>query len=206
MKSNKRKTIAIALASALLLAALTACHLNVTATNTDTHTDANGNTTTTTTVTTNGKTTTTTTTETAASTASEETTAEESTEAAEETTAEETEEETEAETEAELIEADMLFENNSGVDIYELYFAESSADNWGDELLGGAAPMVDGESLNGTFRYHADSTLWDLRFVDADGNEIIFEQLDFSLAEDPEDVTISITADPESDGYLATIA
>ena len=102
-------------------------------------------------------------------------------------------------TETVSYEANMSFVNDSGYAFEELYLTEADAETWGDELLGDNAPLASGEYINGTFRYDTDNMIWDLRFIDEDGDDVTVEGIDFGAVEDPQNITITITIDDE--GY-----
>ena len=186
-KLNTKVTKRVA---ALILVAVAAfsvmgCSVEKTVTKTETHTDADGNTTTTTTTKTtdNNGTTTTETTET-------------------------TDAETDVAEDSEYIVATIAFENETGVDIYELYFSVGSNDQWGDEILGEDAPLADGEIITcpDALTYSPETGLyWDLLAADSEGASIEFEGLDLSNAADSENITIVLEYDAENEDYTASV-
>lgn len=170
----------------LLMAAISisvmGCSTSKTVTRTESHTDENGNTVTTTTTTVEDSNGTTTTTETTNS--------------------------NEAAEEDEFIVATIAFENETGVDIAELYFAPGSDDQWGEEILGEYAPLADGEvlTINDALTYSVkDGLYWDLKAADREGNTIEFEGLDMSYAANAEDITIVLEYDENEEDYTATV-
>ena len=182
-KLNTKVTKRVA---ALILVAVAAfsvmgCSVEKTVTKTETHTDADGNTTTTTTTKTtdnNGTTTT------------------------------ETTETTDAAEDSEYIVATIAFENETGVDIYELYFSVGSNDQWGDEILGEDAPLADGEKITcpDALTYSPETGLyWDLLAADSEGASIEFEGLNLSDAADSENITIVLEYDAENEDYTASV-
>ena len=182
-KLNTKVTKRVA---ALILVAVAAfsvmgCSVEKTVTKTETHTDADGNTTTTTTTKTtdnNGTTTT------------------------------ETTETTDAAEDSEYIVATIAFENETGVDIYELYFSVGSNDQWGDEILGEDAPLADGEIITcpDALTYSPETGLyWDLLAADSEGASIEFEGLNLSDAADSENITIVLEYDAENEDYTASV-
>lgn len=184
----KKKKILMAAAAVILALALVGCHVSAstTTTTTESHTDANGTTTTTTTTTTfeNGK-------------ANENTT----------TVVEEAETEDEAEDEIVHTVATIAFRNDSGMDIYALYFAAASAEDWGGNAVKEGEPLQDGytTTFEDALTYSEENLLWDMLIEDADGNEYRFNGLDVSEAADPEFITVVITCAPEKDSYTAYI-
>lgn len=75
---------------------------------------------------------------------------------------------------------DLDITNATGVTIIELYISPSDDENWGDDMLEGNAFLADetmhfSTELVGT----ADAT-WDIMIVDEDGDEVVFEGIDFS--------------------------
>ena len=186
MKAGMVKMMTAALTAACLMGMLTGCTTTKSETTTTTTTDANGNTTTTTTskTTENGKTTESTTTTTTSETAEEENTAEDS---------------------AASYVATLSISNETGADIYALYFSSNQSDEWGDSIIDEGDPLEDGYTItyHDAFTYDSDYLIWDLQAEDADGNAITFEGLDMSYAEDPENITISLCV--EDDGYTAYV-
>lgn len=176
----KKKVFAFVMA-AVMVFALMGCTFTKTVTRTETVTDANGNTTTTSTVTStqNGKQT-------------ETTTVEQSTEAA---------------AEDDAIVATLAFDNQTGVSIYTMKFSGAQSDDWGEDILGEFAPLEDGETIafHDKFVYHADNVLWDLKIADENDNAIEFRGMDLSVAADPQNISIVLTYDAESDGFIATV-
>ena len=157
-----KKKIVLAMMVGLVATSLMGCTVEKTVTTTETHTDADGNTTTTTTTKTTDENGTTTTTET-----------------------------TEGAAEDDVIVAKLTFANESGVDFNEMYFALNSSDSWGDEILGDQAPLASGEMISSeNFTYSEADSVWDIKIVDPDGNEVDFTGADMLLAADPEEITL----------------
>ena len=175
MKNRTIKLIATLALSVCVMATLAGCTTTTTTTNTTT--DENGNTTTTTETTTtdeNGNTTTETTTETS------------------------------SDSDVETITADFAVNNETGIDIYAMYIVTSDAETWGDSLVDSDDPFLDGEVLTGSFNYDENNLIWDLRIEDEDGDSVEFNGIDFSYADDPENITITLYVNDEG-GYSATI-
>lgn len=174
-----KKRIVFALVAAVAVVSLMGCNVTTTKTYTETTTDADGNTTTTTTTTTNGETT---------------------TETTESGPAEETKE-------AELTVATIAFDNETNFDFAELYFSPADSDDWGDNILGDDAPLAVGEMItyNNALTYSEDSAVWDIKAVDADGNNVEFDGADMLTASDAENIDIVFEYDAENESYSATI-
>ena len=177
-----KNKIIVTLVVALTAVSLMGCNVTTTKTYTETTTDADGNTTTTTTTETtddNGTTTTTETTET-----------------------------TDVAEDDEYIVATIAFENETEVDIYELYFSVGSNDQWGDEILGEDAPLADGEKITcpDALTYSPENGLyWDLLAADSEGASIEFEGLNLGEAADSKNITIVLEYDAENEDYTASV-
>ena len=182
-----KKKIVLTMVAMVAAVSLMGCNVTTTSTYTETTTDADGNTTTTTTTTTNGETTT------------------ETTESGPEEEVEEVEEA--AETEAELTVATITFENETDFDFAELYFALSASDNWGNEILGDDAPLAVGEYITypDALTYSEENSVWDIKAVDADGNNVEFNGADMLASSDPTNIYITIEYDSETQSYSASM-
>ena len=179
-----KKKIVLTMVAMVAAVSLMGCNVTTTSTYTETTTDADGNTTTTTTTTTNGETTT------------------ETTESGPEEEVEEV-----AEEEAELTVATITFENETDFDFAELYFALSASDNWGDEILGEDAPLAVGEYITypDALTYSEENSVWDIKAVDADGNNVEFNGADMLASSDPTNIYITIEYDSETQSYSASM-
>ena len=182
-----KKKIVLTMVAMVAAVSLMGCNVTTTSTYTETTTDADGNTTTTTTTTTNGETTT------------------ETTESGPEEEVEEVEEA--AETEAELTVATITFENETDFDFAELYFALSASDNWGDEILGEDAPLAVGEYITypEALTYSEDTSVWDVKAVDAEGNNIEFAEIDMTSSSDPTNIYLLFETEGDGQSYSITI-
>lgn len=70
--------------------------------------------------------------------------------------------------------------NGTGVEIHQVYISLSDDDNWGEEMLGDSIFAV-GDSLHFSTDFLGDEdSLWDIKIIDEDGDEVIFEGVDFS--------------------------
>lgn len=174
----KKKFFQIAVIVILTLA-LTGCNVSVstTTTSTQSHTDAYGNTTTTTT---------TKTTENGKSTETTETVVEEA--------------------EVEHIVASISFSNETGADICELYFASAQDSEWSGNAFG-EEPLADGftRTFEDALTYSEDNMLWDMMIVNAEEQEITFNNLNLAEAADAEDITVLIVYDASTEDYTAYV-
>ena len=143
-----------------------------TETYTETNTDENGNTTTTTTttVTQNGQSTTTT-------------------------------ETTQTQADDEIIHADIHVINDLGADITGFYITLSDDDSWGDNIIPEDVVIAADQEADGiTLNYTEEYSVWDIKLVDADGNEYTFDEIDFTAAPDAEYIVLDFIL--EDDGRL----
>lgn len=110
-------------------------------------------------------------------------------------------------TEAELIVADLAFDNTTGVKIYGLYFSYAQNDKWGENLFANDEPLDDGytRTLKSGLTYSADYMLWDMRIEDSEGATVDFRGLDLSQAADPHNITIVMTYNAEDSTYSASV-
>lgn len=173
----KKRLLFIAMAVVMVMG-LSGC----TKTKTVSYTDENGNTTTTTTTTTNGETTTVT----------------ENSDADGTVTSHE---------EDGYTTASLKFVNLSGVDIYELYIVPDYIDDWGKNIISEEnVPLADGETIawNDAFTYSENDLIWDIRAVDGEGEEVSFNGLDISQAEDKNNIEFTFEYSNEN-GYTASV-
>ena len=173
-----KKRIVATMIAMVAAISLMGCGITTTSTYTETTTDADGNTVTTTTTTTNG-----------------------------ETTTETTESAAPAE-EEEIVTtvATVAFENQTDFEFAEMYFASGAADNWGENILGDT-PLAIGSVVTYTdaLTYSSDNTVWDMKVVDAEGNNVEFNGADMTVAADPENIYITFIFDEEAQSYTAEI-
>lgn len=173
------KKLVLVIAAVIFSLAVVGCSV----TKTESYTDADGNTTTTTTVKDSSGTQTTT----------------ETTDA----NGQVIEEEAEPAIEAELIKATLIFVNDCGVDISEMYFGIDCAatDEWGEEVLGDDAPLKDQEQITfeNAFTYSDDYPFWDFLIVDENGDGLSFAGINVTTAENPEEIAIVVTRDDDGE-------
>lgn len=101
--------------------------------------------------------------------------------------------------ETEVLELPVTIENNTGVDIYELYASGQNQEEWGEDLLGSDSYLPDGNAVDMLFNIDADSLKWDIMIKDSEGTAIELYGLDFS-----ECSTDGGTIDLEFDGTNGT--
>lgn len=72
--------------------------------------------------------------------------------------------------------------NSTGVAIYEIYISLSDDTNWGEEMLGDRI-FGAGETMEFTTDIlGSEYDLWDIRIIDEDGDEVLFNGVDFSAS------------------------
>lgn len=103
--------------------------------------------------------------------------------------------------------ASIAFVNETGADFYQIYFASSASDQWGEEWLGDTAPLEDGYTLtvSGRLKYTADDTSWDLLICDAEGNTLQWDCLDLTYASNPKEIVIDLYYNADRDTYVANV-
>ncbi len=86
----------------------------------------------------------------------------------------------------------------------ELYFYVADTDNCKDNLL--EETLLEDETIhfNGSFTHDDEHMLWDMKVVDQNNNEVTFDHLDLSTAEDQTDILVTITTNTEG-GLMASI-
>lgn len=176
------KKLVLTAAAALLAICMTGCSFTSTVTRTETVTDADGKTTTHITTTTNDNGTV--------------------------TTSETVEVEKSAGAQDERITATLAFENATGLDIQSLYFTSAKSEDWGKDSFANDEPLRDGytRTYPDSFRYSASNMLWDMKLEDSEGISYDFRGLDVSKAADPQNITIVMTYDAETNSYYANVA
>jgi hypothetical protein len=71
---------------------------------------------------------------------------------------------------------DFTLVNRTGVAISELYISSAKTDDWEEDVLGQDV-LADGASVHITFSPKERASKWDLKIVDADGDEVTWEGL-----------------------------
>lgn len=71
---------------------------------------------------------------------------------------------------------DFTLNNETGVDIYELYVSPASTDAWEEDVLG-VDVLMDGDSVDIEFDRAEDADYWDLMVVDGEGSNVQWYRL-----------------------------
>lgn len=71
---------------------------------------------------------------------------------------------------------DFTINNETGVEIYNVYTSPASANDWQEDVMG-ADTLPDGESVEITFSPSEEAELWDLKVTDSEGNGIVWTRL-----------------------------
>lgn len=110
--------------------------------------------------------------------------------------------------EAPLIKATVVIDNQSGVDVTEMYFGLDcvQTEDWGDDILGDNAPLMDGENITypDGLTYSEDYPFWDFLVYDENGDGIVFEDIDVTVGSDPNEIVIVLSYSDE-DGFFVEV-
>lgn len=71
---------------------------------------------------------------------------------------------------------DFTLNNQTGVEIHELYVCPHDSDDWEEDILG-QDTLPNGESLVIHFSRKETAKLWDIKIVDGEGNSVEWESL-----------------------------
>lgn len=74
---------------------------------------------------------------------------------------------------------DFRIVNDTGYEIYELYVSESVSDTWDEDVLDDDT-LDDGESMMVRFSTTSRHRWWDIKIVDEEGDEAVFDHIDLS--------------------------
>lgn len=115
----------------------------------------------------------------------------------------------EEESQEEFYSQDVDITNSTGVDILEMYISLSDVDNWEEDLLAGSVFAADETMQFTTDIPGTADTTWDIKAVDADGDEITFTEINLSSATalelhwgaDGKTPTVSITGSGEEEYF-----
>jgi len=72
---------------------------------------------------------------------------------------------------------DFTVVNKTGIEIHQLFVTPHDSDDWEDDILG-EDTLANGEQVDIKFSRKEKADMWDLKVVDADGNEVTWENLD----------------------------
>jgi hypothetical protein len=78
---------------------------------------------------------------------------------------------------------DFTLVNKTGLEIHELYVSPANDDQWGEDVLGRDI-LKSGESVEITFARKEKSCVWDLKIVDEDKDDVIWEDINLCKAEE----------------------
>ena len=102
--------------------------------------------------------------------------------------------------------ATMDIDNRTNFEIAELYCSPTTSEEWDENILDGdTLPVGMVVAYDHGFTYSSDNTVWDMMAVDAEGNNIVIEGIDMTLANDPENILIVLEYDDATQEYSATI-
>ena len=76
-------------------------------------------------------------------------------------------------------ELDFVLVNKTGLVIDELYISPASAEDWQEDVLG-IDTLADGEKVKISFSGGESEKKWDIRIVDEDKDEVVWEGFDLS--------------------------
>lgn len=79
----------------------------------------------------------------------------------------------------EVFNPDFVLVNDTEYDIHEVYVSESDNDDWEEDILGDNILRA-GERLNIDFSTNSRKRYWDIKTVDEEGDEEIYERFDLS--------------------------
>ena len=73
-------------------------------------------------------------------------------------------------------EQDFTLHNATGVEIHELYISAHDVNDWEEDVLG-TGTLADGEETEITFDPDEEAEHWDIKIVDGEGGNIVWESL-----------------------------
>jgi len=76
---------------------------------------------------------------------------------------------------------DFTLVNDTGLTINEFYVSPSNDNEWGEDVLGRDV-LAHGERLDITFSRKETECMWDLKIVDADKDDVIWEDINLCKA------------------------
>lgn len=72
---------------------------------------------------------------------------------------------------------DFMLENQTEVEIHELYISSAAVDNWEENLIGADQMLPSGNEVEINFSPDEAAELWDIKVVDSEGTSITWERL-----------------------------
>ena len=76
---------------------------------------------------------------------------------------------------------DFVLVNRTGLAIHELYVSPANDNEWGEDVLGKDV-LRNGETVTIQFSHKETECLWDMKVVDEDGDDVIWEDFDLCKA------------------------
>ena len=76
---------------------------------------------------------------------------------------------------------DFTLVNKTGLTVSELYVSPSKADEWGEDVLG-VDVLAAGAKVAISFHRSEKPCKWDLKIVDDDGDDVVWENIDLCKA------------------------
>jgi hypothetical protein len=71
---------------------------------------------------------------------------------------------------------DFVLENQTGLTIDQLYISSVDTNDWEEDVLG-VDTLPDSESVSIGFSHKEDACMWDIKIVDEDSNEVIWNDI-----------------------------
>ena len=78
---------------------------------------------------------------------------------------------------------DFTLVNKTGLEIHELYVSPANDDEWGEDVLGRDI-LENNQSVDITFARKEKSCVWDLKIVDEDKDDVVWEDINLCKAEE----------------------
>jgi hypothetical protein len=76
---------------------------------------------------------------------------------------------------------DFVLVNKTGLTVDELYISPADDSRWGEDVLGKDV-LGDDEEVTIEFSHKETECIWDLKVVDEDGDEVVWEAIDLCKA------------------------
>jgi hypothetical protein len=76
---------------------------------------------------------------------------------------------------------DFVLVNETGLTIDQFYCSPTTTDDWEEDVLG-VETLADGDSIEINFDREEDACGWDLKIVDEEGDEIVWQKIDLCKA------------------------
>jgi hypothetical protein len=76
---------------------------------------------------------------------------------------------------------DFTLINKTGLTINELYLSSTGDNEWGEDVLD-VDTLADGAKVDITFSHKESECMWDMKIVDEDGDDVVWEKIDLCKA------------------------